>query len=556
MTTGDGEWAELPELLPARMLNEYVYCPRLFYLEWVDDRWSDSADTEDGRFAHRAVDKPTGQLPDPEVAGWAGQARSIRLEDRELGVLAVIDRVEFSDGTVMPLEVKKGHPTPEGLPWPADRIQVLIHVVLLRRKGFHVPAATLYYAETNQRVAVEIGEDVEDEVRQLAAEARRTAGQLLPPLPLVSSPKCPRCSLVGLCLPDETNALLDRSALPPRRIVPRDPSQRPMYVTEQGAFVGVSGGRVVVKLDGQKVADVRLLDISHLAVYGRVQISADALDRLWTHGAPVLWFSFNGWLRGWAQGEPARYVELRRRQVVTHAQGGLGMARKMIEGKISNQRVLLRRNSRSEVAATVEQMGRLRDQARSALSAGELLGIEGTAARLYFAQFTSMITPKQESFIEHFDVNGRTRRPPTDPINVVLSYCYGLLVKDLVAVCLAVGLDPFIGVLHRPRFGRPSLALDLAEEFRPLVADSVVLQVINNGEVDGNDFFASSRGVTLTPNGRKQVIRAYERRLEVEITHPVFGYKISYRRVMDVQARLVAAVMIGEIPEYTAMVTR
>ncbi len=133
-----------------------------------------------------------------------------------------------------------------------------------------------------------------------------------------------------------------------------------MYVTEQGAFVGVSGGRVVVKLDGQKVVDVRLLDISHLAVYGRVQISADALDRLWTHGAPVLWFSFNGWLRGWAQGEPARYVELRRLQVVTHAQCGLGMARKMIEGKISNQRVLLRRNSRSEVAATVEQMGRLR----------------------------------------------------------------------------------------------------------------------------------------------------------------------------------------------------
>jgi CRISPR-associated protein Cas1 len=201
-------------------------------------------------------------------------------------------------------------------------------------------------------------------------------------------------------------------------------------------------------------------------------------------------------------------------------------------------------------------VGRLRDQARSALSAGELLGIEGTAARLYFARFTLMITPKQESFIEHYDVNGRTRRPPTDPINVVLSYCYGLLVKDLVAVCLAVGLDPFIGVLHRPRFGRPSLALDLAEEFRPLVADSVVLQVINNGEVDGNDFFASSRGVTLTPNGRKQVIRAYERRLDVEITHPGFGYKISYRRVMDVQARLVAEVMIGEIPEYTAMVTR
>ncbi len=543
-------------LLAARMLNEYVYCPRLFYFEWVDDRWADSADTEHGRFTHRAVDKPVGALPDPEVEGWLGQARSIRIEDPELGLVAVLDRVEFSDGTTVPIEVKSGRPTLAGGPWPADRIQVLVHVVLLRRRGFDVPSAVIYYAATNQRVDVEIPEDVEEEIRALVVEARVTAGQLRPPLPLVSSPKCPRCSLVGLCLPDETNTLLERAELPPRKILPRDPAHRPVYVTEQGSFVGVKGGRLQVKRDGDLIADVRLIDVSHLAIFGRVQVSTEAMARLWDRGCAVLWFSFNGWLRGWATGEPSKYVELRLRQVIAHGQGAFTIAQRMIEGKIANQRTLLRRNSRGDVSKVVGQLDALRAQVAGIESSESLLGVEGTAARLYFNQFATMLTERNAAFAEHFDVNGRQRRPSPDPVNATLSFCYGLLVKDLVATCLAVGLDPFIGVFHRPRFGKPALALDLAEEFRPLLADSVTIGLFNNGELTSRDFMQSSRGVFLTPEARKQVVRAYERRLDVEIQHPVFKYTISYRRVMDVQVRILAAVFIGEIPEYTAMVTR
>ncbi len=544
------------ELLAARMLNEFVYCPRLFYFEWVDDRWADSADTEHGRFAHRAVDKPVGTVPDPQLDDWVGQARSIRIEDPELGLVAVLDRVEFADGTTVPIEIKSGRPTPEGGVWPADRVQVLVHVVLLRRRGFLVPSAVIYYAATNQRVDVEIPEDVEDEIRALVVQARAAAGQPRPPLPLVSSPKCPRCSLVGLCLPDETNALLERSELPPRRILPRDPAQRPMYVTEQGAFVGVKGGRLVVKREAEVLADVRLIDISHLAIFGRVQVSTEAMARLWDRGCPVLWFSFNGWLRGWATGEPSKYVELRLRQVVVHGQGGIAIARRMIEGKIANQRTLLRRNSRADVSKAVAQLAGLRTRAAEVSAADSLLGVEGTAARLYFGRFATMLTERNAIFGEHFDVNGRQRRPSPDPVNAALSFCYGLLVKDLVATCLSVGLDPFIGVLHRPRFGKPALALDLAEEFRPLLADSVTIGLFNNGELTPKDFIQSSRGVFLTPEARKQVVRAYERRLDVEIQHPIFKYTITYRRILDVQARILAAVFIGEIDEYTAMVTR
>lgn len=128
--------------------------------------------------------------------------------------------------------------------------------------------------------------------------------------------------------------------------------------------------------------------------------------------------------------------------------------------------------------------------------------------------------------------------------------------KDLTVVCNGVGFDPYLGFYHRPRFGRPALALDLAEEFRPLIGDSVVLTAINNGEVRASDFTVRAAGVAMTASGRKSVIAAYERRLNQEVTHPTFGYTITYRRVLEVQARMLGAYLLGEIPNYVAFTTR
>lgn len=550
------EIVDVPTLIPARMLNEYTYCPRLFYLEWVDDRWAPNADTAEGDLAHRRVDVAAGSLPDPQDAEFLSRATSVRLSSDELGVVAIIDRVDTGDGGAIPVDVKKGSPAKDGAPWPADRIQILTHALLLRDAGYRVDECAVYYAATRQRLTVTVTDDALDEVRKVIIDARHIAQGALPPAPFIDSPKCPRCSLVGLCLPDETNALLARSETPPRRIVPRDPDHRPMYVTEQGGYVGIRGGRLRITKDGELLAGSRLIDVAQLCLFGNVQVSAQALGELWARGIPVLWFSFGGWLRGWATGEPSKYVELRRRQVVVHAQGGHAIARSLIAGKIRNSRTLLRRNSRTVVATTVAQLAQLGVQAERSERFDELLGIEGTAARLYFGSFTTMITTTQYPMIANFDLNGRSRRPPPDILNCLLSFSYSLLVKDLVAICLGVGLDPFLGVMHRPRFGRPALALDLAEEFRPLVAESTVVNMINNGEIGQHHFARRNRGVTLTSDGRRKVIRAYERRLDITVTHPVFRYKISYRRVLDVQARIMAAVMIGELDDYVPMVTR
>jgi len=180
--------------------------------------------------------------------------------------------------------------------------------------------------------------------------------------------------------------------------------------------------------------------------------------------------------------------------------------------------------------------------------------VEGSAARLYFQNLNSML--QSGVALPDFDFSGRNRRPPRDPVNALLSFCYALLTKDLVNAVTTVGLEPLVGFLHQPRFGRPALALDLMEEFRPLIADSVVLSLINGGIVKPREFIITSAGVAMKDAARKKTIQAYERRIDQLVTHPIFGYRISYRRVLEVQARLLGRVILGEIAEYPAFRTR
>ena len=155
-----------------------------------------------------------------------------------------------------------------------------------------------------------------------------------------------------------------------------------------------------------------------------------------------------------------------------------------------------------------------------------------------------------------FDFDGRNRRPPRDPMNALLSFLYALLTKDWTRALLVAGLDPLLGYYHQPRFGRPALALDLMEEFRPLVADSAVLQILNTGVVTPDDFARTGGAAALLPPARKRVIYAYERRMDQLVTHPVFGYRISYRRILEVQARPFGRFLLGEIDEYPEFRTR
>jgi CRISP-associated protein Cas1 len=320
-------------------------------------------------------------------------------------------------------------------------------------------------------------------------------------------------------------------------------------------MVGIDGGRLTVTKRKEPLASVRIIDVSHVCAFGNVQVSAQAMRSMFERDIDVFHFSYGGWLLGLTTGLPSKNVMLRIRQTTSAARGQLDAPKRMIAGKIRNCRVLLRRNGGEPVARVVGQLAELAKRAEAAEGAAELLGIEGAAARLYFEAFPHLVSRADELPGPAF-TGLRNRRPPADAINCLLSFCYALLTKELLAACLAVGFDPYIGLFHRPRFGRPALVLDLAEEFRPLLADSTVLTLINNREVGGTDFVVRAGAVTLTPAGRKAVIRAWERRMRTELRHPMFGYSVSYRRAIELQARILAAHLVGELPQYEPLVTR
>ena len=542
----------VPELVPARMINEFEYCPRLFYLEWVQSRFEHNQDTVEGLYVHRNVDVGGGRMGAADDPPFR-RAKSVELSSHRLGLIAKTDIIEQKDGKVVPVEVKRGRPPAHGPAWMPEKVQLATIGLLLRENGYECSEGQIYFAETRKRATIPLDDVLVSHTLKLVSELRGVAALPTAPPPLIDSPKCPRCSLVGICLPDETNLHVGRSAAAPRRLTPRDSAARPLYVTEQGARIGIRSGRVVVSKDREELQQLRLLDVSQISVYGNVQVSSQMMRAAFRESIPVCWFSYGGWFQGIAEGLPSKHVDLRRRQVAIAAQAGLPIAQAMIEGKLRNSRTFLRRNARSDVKPVLHQIKSLADAVGDSESIESLLGMEGTGARLYFSRFSSMI---RDASLGAFDFNGRNRRPPRDPINCLLSYVYALLTKDLTAVSLAVGFDPYLGVFHRPRFGRPALALDLAEEFRPLVAESVVINVVNNGEVGERDFLVRAGGVALTQEGRRSVLSAYERRLDTEVTHPTYGYRITYRRVFEVQARVLAAHLLGEIPAYTPFMTR
>ncbi len=639
---------DLPDLIPVRMLNEFTYCPRLGYLEWVEGEWAGNLETMEGTFGHRRVDQapkrakrkaesgvpkadgvddqsPNANDKCDEQSNQSIHARSLMLSAPTEGLLAKLDLLELEGMEATPVDYKRGKAPqiPEGAYEP-ERVQLCAQGLILRANGFQCDRGVLYFIASKKRVTIEFTDELIQRTRQLRDDFRQTAAAGVLPPPLVDSPKCPRCSLVGICLPDETNLLQcgsqsivaesERSddstcdslktenrklnTLAVRKLLPANDDALPLYVQTQGAMVGKSGDRLTIKYKDEVLAERRLMDVSQVSMFGNVMISAQALRELTARGIPVCHMTYGGWFHGFTSGLVHKNVELRIRQfeIAADPERSLEIARCFISGKIRNSRTLLRRHlpddsiapvpvsgvasalrydseterptpnasklsdSSNETFPFTQQLKReellskltdYRQKAERATSAETLLGLEGMAAKTYFAGLFALLNGRHD-----FDVNDRNRRPPKDPVNAVLSFVYALLVKELTVVLQGVGFDPMLGFFHRPRYGRPSLALDVTEEYRPLIGDSVALMAFNNGEVDHSSFLERAGAVTLTEAGRKSIIAAFERRLEQEVTHPTFGYRVSYRRILEVQARLLARAVTGELPEYVPFCTR
>lgn len=566
------EQAELPlpfpelaadqPLIPARMVNEYQYCPRLAYLEWVQGEWADSSDTVEGRHRHRRVDKPGGDLPPPEALDEYDslKARSIQLSSNRLGLIAKMDLIEAKEGMVTPIDFKRGKRPHVALgAYDPERVQLCVQGMILEEHGYQCTEGMLYFAESRERVRVAFDEALRTKTMSAISALRLIAAGGKVPDPLEDSPKCPRCSLVGICLPDEVNFLRrDDGGLRPIAIA-RDEAL-PVYVQANHAKVAKKGEVLEISIDDKVVDKVRLIDVSQLALFGNVYVTTPCQHELMRRQIPITWHSYGGWFLGHSHGNGHKNVEIRTAQYRASfdKQICLQIAKGLVRAKIRNARTLMRRNWRAEEseAPVMNELKRYSDQARRARDLGSLLGIEGVAAAIYFGQFNNLIKRDSPENALAFDFKTRNRRPPTDPVNALLSYAYSLLTRTWTVTLSAVGFDPFRGYYHQPRYGRPALALDMMEPFRPLIADSSVILAINNGEVRPTDFISAAGSVALTSNGRKRFLATFERRLSQEVTHPLFQYRISYRRLLELQARLLARFLLGEIKEYPNFTTR
>jgi CRISPR-associated protein Cas1 len=658
---------ESEETIPIRMCNELVYCPRLFHIEHVQGIFVESAETVEGSGQHEraarrgkvrrkpgtvaATDDP--DQPATDVAPWdALIPRSMEWSAPGWGVHGRLDMIELGADEVVAVEAKRGSaPTTDQhrwqdfeLPhraWPPDVAQLGLYMAALRDAGLPCSEGRLFYRGNGIHTIIAWSDELERFLRAVVAEALRVRSLPVAPDPLESSPKCVGCSLHGVCLPDEHHALKAEAAArelhPIRRIIPGRDDRAVVHVTRPGTLVRKEGESLVICPRDQEPERLLLKDISHVALYGPVQVTEQCMQLLLMQGVPVSHHTSAGRLLGLSAPMLSQNIHLRRAQfrAADDPARCLEAARALVVAKVRNQRTVLRRYGRGVEQTLCDEQGDLPDWADTdcdaalpapgtddsgpttsprppaeahdnddddndddngndetsaddpalpelALARGQppedprirctralramqqalrraglagdldvLRGCEGEAAACYFAALPAILPAAwQQDFV------GRSRRPPRDRVNALLSFGYALLTRDATAAAARVGLDPMLGFLHTVVPGRPALALDLMEPFRAAWVDTAILRLLATRGIDREDFVFTSAGVSLTDRGRNALIGAYERRAEELTTHPRFGYRMAYRRLLELEARVLGKWLVGEVEHYTPIWTR
>ena len=333
------------------------------------------------------------------------------------------------------------------------------------------------------------------------------------------------------------------------------------------------GGAVIAPAFKKRIPLVKVDDV---VVVGEVTMTSSAIHMLLEKNIEIHFLGYYGQFKGRLTPGLSKNSLLRMAQHRAHndlcKRGEL--ARRFVTGKLSNQRTMLQRSNRKQAdplfKQEIEQIGGIIRRLSTlstevgttyTLATGDtgiegtpietILGMEGAGSAAYFNCFGNMLSDQQQ-----WTFAGRVKRPPTDPVNAMLSYGYALLTSQVASAVQIIGFDQFIGYLHSSVYGRPALALDLMEEFRPIIVDSVVLTLLNNRMLSKDDFYVELGAYRLKNEPRKTFLTRFEERLNEEVTHPIFSYKVKYRRCIELQARLLAKYLTGEINEYPPFITR
>lgn len=530
------------DYLPVSSLAEIAYCPRNFYYRVVEQLDDYNLHTlkgslqEDKRERRRQVQREDGL-----------HLRSELVSSDELGLIAVVDALEEGD-RLIPIEYKSGH-LKESL---NDDLQLCAEAMILEEAlGTVIDHGFLHYTGSRRRRRVDFTHSLREKVRDYMRRAWEILHEGRPPDP-VADERCNGCSLRRSCLPDETLILEQRQAPPAAPGIP-ERLGRTVVIDEQGAYLRKSGGEIRIMKKGDEIAAVPAREIDTLVLVGGVQLSSQVLRFLLDANVEVHYLSYYGRYQGRFVPEWHKNVHLRLSQSAAHFDEArcLEIAREMVRGKLHNMRSVLRRAAREEgdaqIGEAADEIDAVLGRVDGVVDRDRLRALEGQGSGAYFRVFSRLLKGSGPEF----DFTRRTRRPPQDPVNALLGFAYSMLTGDAITALSVAGLDPYVGFLHATKYGRPALALDLMEEFRPIVADTVVRRMVNTGMVKPGHFTRRVGGCFLTEHGREVFFKAWDRRKREEATHPVFEYTLAYGRMYELQARILSKVLTGDLERYT-----
>ena len=331
-----------------------------------------------------------------------------------------------------------------------------------------------------------------------------------------------------------------------------------VYITQEDAFIGKTDERLNVKFNKQKLLDVPLIKVDGIVVLGRATISPAIVNELLERQIPLSFLTNTGRYLGRLEPEMTKNIFVRQAQwqAVGESEKAIHLVRGFVRGKLKNYRMMLSRNQRKhpevQLQAAITRLENAIAPIDKTNAINSLRGLEGAGSAAYFGVFNQLIRS------EGFSFEARRRRPPTDPVNALLSFGYSLLRHDIQSAVNIVGFDPYLGYLHQQHYGRPGLALDLMEEFRPLVVDATVLGAINLHILTSSDFTIEtlSNAVLLSPEGRREFLKLYEQKKQSQFKHPVLGRQCTYQEAFEIQARLLAKYLMGELEKYPPLILK
>ena len=526
-------------------LHAVAYCERLFYLEEVEEIRVADERVLAGRILHET-------LPDDQPL------TSYVLESERLGIRGKFDALKRQDGRFVVVEHKRGRSC-KGADgnhdaWDSDRVQVVAYVLLLAEHlglaAEDIGAQVRYHAN-HRTVDVAIDEAAQVEFDRWISRTHDLRREHQRPPPTMAANRCLSCSLAPVCLPEEERLARDPS-WDVVRLFPADVERLIVHVLENGDRLSRGGERLTVwSKAGVKIGDYPIEQVAQIVIHGAAQVTTQALALCMAKDVQVHWLSRGGRYLG-ATSAGAGGVQRRIRQYEALSQPALrlGLARRLVATKVRDQVRHLLRVARQEhrrsplIDAAIVTIRSCICRAERASESGELMGIEGEAGAAYWSAFPDLLLPEIDVL---WRPKGRSRRPPRDACNALLSFLYSLLYRDVVASILAVGLEPSLGFHHRARSQAYPLAEDVMELFRVPLVDLPVISSLNRRQWTAEHVQdCGPGGWLLTEPGRRQAIKIYEERKAETWKHPVTGYSLSYARLIELEVRLLEKEYTGQ----------